>query len=83
MEAKTITVKFKTKDFEGHTRSRTLSIPVSRPEEIYDEAVHILEQIEFPKAIRLIGLSMSSLVPLEERQTTLFDTLLGSEDDDK
>ncbi|WP_430883670.1 DNA polymerase IV [Fusibacter sp. JL216-2] len=83
VEAKTITVKFKTKDFEGHTRSRTLSIPVSRPEEIYDEAVHILEQIEFPKAIRLIGLSMSSLVPLEERQTTLFDTLLGSEDDDK
>ncbi len=49
VEAKTITVKFKTKDFEGHTRSKTLSMPVSRVEDIYDEAVHVLDQIEFPK----------------------------------
>ncbi len=83
VEAKTITVKFKTKDFEGHTRSKTLSMPVSRVEDIYDEAVHVLDQIEFPKKIRLIGLSMSSLVPLEERQITLFESLLNNEEDDK
>lgn len=82
VEAKTVTVKFKTKDFEGHTRSRTLSMPVSRAEDIYEEAVHVLEQIDFPKKIRLIGLSMSNLVPLEERQITLFESLLGDQGDD-
>lgn len=82
VEAKTITVKFKTKDFEGHTRSKTLSIAVSRAEEIYDEALRILEQIDLDKEIRLIGLSMSSLVPLEERQTTLFDGLFVPDADD-
>lgn len=82
VEAKTITVKFKTKDFEGHTRSRTLFIPVSSPDEIYEEALKILEQINLEKEIRLIGLSLSSLVPLEQRQTTLFDGLteLGADD---
>lgn len=83
VEAKTITVKFKTKDFEGHTRSRTLAMPVSRAEDIYEEALHVLEHIEFPKKIRLIGLSMSNLVPLEERQITLFESLLDNKEDDK
>jgi len=82
VEAKTITVKFKTKDFEGHTRSKTLSIPVSRADDIYTEAIHVLEHIDFPKKIRLIGLSMSGLVPMEERQTTLFDALAFGDEDD-
>ncbi len=82
VEAKTITVKFKTKDFEGHTRSRTLSMPVSRAGEIYEEAARILAQIGLDKEIRLIGLSMSGLVPLDERQTTLFDMFSVSGADD-
>ena len=82
VEAKTITVKFKTKDFEGHTRSKTLSIPVSRADDIYEEALHVLNHIEFSKKIRLIGLSMSGLVPMEERQTTLFDAFLTTQEDD-
>jgi len=82
VEAKTITVKFKTKDFEGHTRSRTLSMPVSRAEDIYQEAVYVLEQIEFSKKIRLIGLSMSNLVPLTEHQITLFEAFTEPNSDD-
>jgi len=81
VEGKTLTVKFKTKDFEGHTRSRTLSMPVSRADDIYNEAVMVLEQIEFPKKIRLIGLSLSNLVPLTEHQITLFESF-GNEDSD-
>ncbi len=82
VEAKTLTVKFKTKDFEGHTRSRTLSMPVSRAEDIYDEAVYVLEQISFPKKIRLIGLSLSNLVPLTEHQITLFESFSNQDSDD-
>lgn len=82
VEAKTITVKFKTKDFEGHTRSKTLSMPVSSADEIFREAIRIFDQIELTKKIRLIGLSMSGLVPLSEHQITLFEMFGDDGSDD-
>lgn len=74
VEAKTVTVKFKTKAFQGHTRSKTLSIPVYKEKELFEEAVFILNEIEFNEPIRLIGLSVSNLSSLSTRQITLFES---------
>jgi DNA polymerase-4 len=70
---KTITVKYKTENFDSHTKSRTLNIYNSDWNILYREALKILLSINFEEKIRLIGLSVSNLIPVKEKQISFFD----------
>ena len=68
---KTVTLKFKTKDFANHTRSRTLNHYVSTNKEIYDVAKELLESENLTQSLRLIGVSVSSFKETKIEQMTL------------
>lgn len=68
---KTVTLKFKTKDFENHTRSRTLNYYISSQKEIYNAAKEMLESEELKQSLRLVGVSISSFKENEVQQMTL------------
>lgn len=72
LSGRTLTVKIKTASFENHTKSRTLNTYISTNEEIYIEALEILNSIELKEDIRLIGLTISSLGECEIEQLKLF-----------
>ncbi|KHD15752.1 DNA polymerase IV [Clostridium butyricum] len=69
---KTVTLKFKTKDFENHTRSRTLNNYISHHEDIFNVSKELLESEELKSNLRLIGVSISSFKEKEIEQMTLF-----------
>ena len=69
--AKTITLKYKTENFENHTRSKTLNKYISNNKEIYEAAKELLEA-EKLRMVRLIGLSASSFKENEVEQISLF-----------
>ena len=69
---KTVTLKFKTKDFENHTRSRTLNNYISYHEDIFNVSKELLESEELKSNLRLIGVSISSFKEKEIEQMTLF-----------
>lgn len=68
---KTITLKYKTENFENHTRSKTLNKYISNNEEIFEVAKELLEA-ENLQMVRLIGLSASSFKENEIEQISLF-----------
>lgn len=70
---KTITVKIKTANFEIHTKSKTLSDFINTNNDIYSEALGIMEDIKLKKPVRLIGLSISNLSINRTRQLSIFD----------
>lgn len=72
--AKTVVLKTKTSSFENHTRSKTLSSYIYKPEDIYKEACDVLMEIELTEKVRLIGLSVSSLKENSLKQISLFDS---------
>lgn len=69
---KTVTLKFKTKDFENHTRSKTLNNYISHHEDIFNVSKELLESEELKSNLRLIGVSISSFKEKEIEQMTLF-----------
>lgn len=69
---KTVTLKYKTGEFESHTRSRTLNDYVSSAEEIYSVAKEILMSEQIDEELRLIGISVSSLKEGKIEQLSLF-----------
>lgn len=69
---KTVTLKYKTKDFENHTRSKTLNYYVNTQIEIFEIAKELLEAEQLKDEIRLIGVSISSFKENELQQITLF-----------
>ena len=71
ISGKTVTLKYKTKDFENHTRSKTLNHYLSTNKEIYNTAKEILENEEFEENVRLIGVSISSFKETQIEQMTL------------
>ncbi|MCM1988396.1 DNA polymerase IV [Oceanirhabdus seepicola] len=58
---KTITIKYKTRNFETHTRSKTIDVYFNESDEIKEISREIFNSIEFNEAIRLIGLTVSNL----------------------
>jgi DNA polymerase-4 len=68
---KTVTLKLKTRDFENHTRSKTLNYYIGTQKEIYKVAEELLESEELKEEIRLIGVSISSFKETEVEQMSL------------
>jgi len=73
LSAKTITIKFKTFDFESHTKSKTLVNYIRTYEEIYMAVKELLKEISFDKKVRLIGLSLSNFSNEDIEQISFFD----------
>ncbi len=74
ISGKTITVKIKYSDFTQATRSRTVARPFTSCQEILEAATALLASVHpFRRAIRLLGVTLSSLVTdgLEDRQAQL------------
>jgi DNA polymerase IV len=59
---RTVTLKVKFADFEIMSRSRSVAAPVGRREDLERLSVGLLEAATpLPKAVRLLGVSLSSL----------------------
>lgn len=71
VSGKTVTLKFKTKDFENHTRSRTLNNYIGTHSEIFKVAEELLECEDLKEEVRLIGVSISSFKETEVQQLSL------------
>ena len=56
---RTVTLKVKFADFSQLTRSRTLSDPTNATQTIFEWACHLLEELNLPQPVRLIGLGVS------------------------
>lgn len=72
MMGKTVTLKYKTCEFENHTRSKTLNKYIYKSEEIYSVCKELLELEDLKDELRLIGVSISSFKETEVEQLTLF-----------
>ncbi len=71
-QAFTVTLKYKTASFQGHTRSQTLHLPVSTATEIYGISENLLKGITLSEPVRLIGVSVSNFQSKKERQLDFF-----------
>lgn len=69
---RTITLKYKTKDFDNHSRSKTFPRYKSSREEIFEAAKELLEVEELKEEVRLIGISVSSFNEDKIEQLMLF-----------
>ncbi|MGL4874502.1 MAG: DNA polymerase IV [Clostridium sp.] len=71
-KGRTITLKYKTGEFQNHTKSKTLAKYINEEKEIYDIALELLLEKELSEDLRLIGLSISSFNEEKEVQIKLF-----------
>ncbi len=70
----TVFVKVRYADFKTYTRRITLKKSVSRPEEVYQIGKRLLKINKLlKKPVRLLGIGVSKLAPLQKKQLNLFD----------
>lgn len=69
---RTVTLKVKFSDFRQITRSRTLAVSTASTRVIYETAAALLDNLDLPQPVRLIGLSLSGFVwGVEEQRLAL------------
>jgi DNA polymerase-4 len=69
---RTVTLKVKFNDFEIITRSRSVPGPVASREDLERLAVALLQnEVPFPRPVRLLGVSLSSLQSEEQKESQL------------
>lgn len=72
----TVSVKWKTAQFEARSRQMTLTHPCHHVEELHQYVDKLFADISFEEPVRLIGLSVSQLLPRTESMKQLsFDDL--------
>ena len=64
---RTIGIKIRLDDFSTHTRARTLADPVCVSERVGSVARELLRRFGVPRPVRLIGVRVAGLQPIEER----------------
>lgn len=60
-KAKTVTLKIRYKDFHTITRAKTMGEPSDSFNDIWAAGLEILNRIDFPKEVRLVGVKVSGL----------------------
>ncbi len=70
--ARGVTLKVRYDDFRSLTRSQTLPEPVDVTEPLYQTAVALLKALNPAHPVRLIGVTAGPLLPLTDRQPSLF-----------
>ena len=78
-QGRTVTLKVKFSDFKQITRSRTLPVATSSTRLIYETAAALLDNLELPRPVRLIGVSLSGFVWGEARQQLCLPGLDGDD----
>jgi DNA polymerase-4 len=73
LRARTVTVKARLSDFSQRTRSHSLGVPVDTEQAIGAVAVALLESIDRPLGVRLLGVSLSGLGPVDGGLQLAFD----------
>jgi len=69
----TVTVKLRWEGFDTVTRQSTLERPIHTTEALWSAARELLERADRPaRRVRLVGVSVSRLVPEDARQLSLF-----------
>jgi DNA polymerase-4 len=68
---RTVTLKVKFADFEIITRSRSVSSAVASRPDLAELAISLLRDMPLPKAVRLLGVSLSSLQVGDEAEPQL------------
>ena len=76
VQARTLTLKFRTAKFHTYTRSITLQEPTDHDSLIYQQALHLVERLPRDKEpVRLLGIAGSHLLKLQDsRQLSLFSS---------
>lgn len=74
LQAFTVTLKYKTASFQGHTRSQTLHLAVFSAADIYRVAEQLMRGVVLTEPIRLVGVSVSNFQLRAERQLDFFHT---------
>ena len=70
----TVTVKLRWEGFDTVTRQATLERPIDTTEALWSAARELLERADRPsRRVRLVGVTVSSLVSDADRQLSLFD----------
>lgn len=81
---RTVTLKLKHHDFRQITRSSTLAEPTQLGETIYHEALKLLAVYNLGSKVRLVGVGVSNLEPLDAAegpaQMSLFGASYGAEE---
>lgn len=72
---KTISIKIRFKDFETHTKAKTLEYLSSDLEVIKKVSKDLLKKFNIRKMVRLIGVRVSNLEKIDEKQKTMMDFL--------
>ena len=72
-KGKTVTIKIKYYDFNLETRSRTISNVVQKKSEFFPIISELIYQKEIVKPVRLLGISISSLVNDNDNKETFLD----------
>jgi DNA polymerase IV len=78
MVARTIALKLRFADFSTITRSRTVQTPVDSAQLIYGVALQLLESVDRPMAVRLVGVRAEQL---EDAATTSLQLSIDRRDD--
>lgn len=73
IKGKTVSLKIKYEDFKLITRSRTLTHYINSANDIYELATSLLDEVDLPKKVRLIGITVSNLSFASFEQLSLFD----------
>lgn len=63
LQGRTITLTIRYSDFTTFTRQLTLKHPIDHSQDIYQIALKILNTIRLKQAVRLLGVSISNLIP--------------------
>ena len=66
LAGRTVTLKVKYRSFKSVTRSITTEVPVSADEDIFALVEKLIGQIKWAEPVRLLGVSVSKLVPAGE-----------------
>ncbi|WP_278673983.1 DNA polymerase IV [Acidaminococcus fermentans] len=69
----TVTLKVKTGSFQLLTRSRTVEDPLSQDEELMEQIRGLARQLPWNQPVRLLGVSVSHLVPAGSQSLALED----------
>jgi DNA polymerase-4 len=73
LRARTVTVKVRFSDFSQRTRSHSLGVPVDTEPAVGAVAVALLESMDRPLGVRLLGVSLSGLGPADGGMQLAFD----------
>lgn len=71
LKARTVRIKAKYYDFRTATRSLTLADPTDVEEDVYSAVKSLLPKLE-RRPVRLVGVSLTGIVPAEADQPSLF-----------